>query len=393
MISVKKATPTNWNDVMQLNYGVPDINLISGKGLLVTDSEKKKYLDFLGGIATNILGHAHPAIVKAVSTQVAKLGHVSNFYSHPSGLALAKKLQEMTGDNTARVFFCNSGAEANEAALKLSRKTGKTRIVATIGGFHGRTMGALSLTGQESKRAPFRPLLKDVKHVPFGDITAMRKAVSKKTAMVIVEPILGEAGVVTPPEGYLKQLRALCDQHGVLLVFDCVQTGMGRTGHWFGYEHENVRPDVITLAKGIGGGLPLGAMITLGSTTPKFAPGEHGTTFGGNPIAAAAGLAAISVIEKNRLMPQAKSFEKRLKIKISAIRGVREVRGRGLLIGIALDGEYAKDLAAALSKNGFLVNAPNPETIRIAPALIVTKVQIDKFIAAFAKAMKEVNHG
>ena len=393
MSPVKKSSVTAWSDVMQLNYGTPEISLVSGKGLLVTDINKKKYLDFLGGIATNILGHAHPAIVKAVSAQVSKLGHVSNFYSHPSGLALAKKLQELTGDNSARVFFCNSGAEANEAALKLSRKTGKTRIVATTGAFHGRTMGALSLTGQESKRAPFRPLLKDIKHVAFGDINAMRKAVSKKTAMVIVEPILGEAGVITPPAGYLKDLRAICDEHGALLVLDCVQTGMGRTGNWFGYEHESVRPDVITLAKGIGGGLPLGAMITLGSTTPQFAPGEHGTTFGGNPIAAAAGLAAISVIEKNRLMTQARSFEKRLKIKLEAIRGVREVRGRGLLIGIALDGEYAKELAADLAKNGFLVNAPNLETIRIAPALIVTKAQIDKFIAAFAKSMREVNHG
>jgi acetylornithine aminotransferase len=393
MSPVKKSSVTAWSDVMQLNYGTPEISLVSGKGLLVTDINKKKYLDFLGGIATNILGHAHPAIVKAVSAQVSKLGHVSNFYSHPSGLALAKKLQELTGDNTARVFFCNSGAEANEAALKLSRKTGKTRIVATTGAFHGRTMGALSLTGQESKRAPFRPLLKDIRHVSFGDTNAMRKAVSKKTAMVIVEPILGEAGVITPPAGYLRDLRAICDEHGVLLVLDCVQTGMGRTGNWFGYEHENIRPDVITLAKGIGGGLPLGAMIILGSTTPQFAPGEHGTTFGGNPIAAAAGLAAISVIEKNRLMTQARSFEKRLKIKLEAIRGVREVRGRGLLIGIALDGEYAKELAADLAKNGFLVNAPNLETIRIAPALIVTKAQIDKFIAAFAKSMREVNHG
>ena len=393
MSPVKKLASTLWPDVMQLNYGSPDINLVSGKGLLVTDENQKKYLDFLSGIATNILGHAHPAIVKAVSTQISKLGHVSNFYSHPAGLALAKKLQELTGDNTARVFFCNSGAEANEAALKLSRKTGKTRIVATTGAFHGRTMGALSLTGQESKRAPFRPLLKDIKHVPFGDISAMYKAVSKKTAMVIVEPILGEAGVVTPPVGYLKDLRALCDEYGVLLVLDCVQTGMGRTGDWFGYEYENIRPDVITLAKGLGGGLPLGAMITLGSRTPQFLPGEHGTTFGGNPIAAAAGLAAISVIEKNRLLTQAKSFEKRLKIKLAAIRGVREVRGRGLLIGIALDGEYAKDLTTSLAKAGFLVNAPNQETIRIAPALIVTKLQIDKFIDAFAKAMKEVNRG
>ena len=393
MSPVKKETTALWSDVMQLNYGTPEITLVSGKGLMVTGSNKKKYVDFLSGIATNILGHAHPAIVKAVSTQVSKLGHVSNFYSHPAGLALAKKLQDLTGDNTSRVFFCNSGAEANEAALKISRKTGRTRIVATTGSFHGRTMGALSLTGQENKRAPFRPLLKDIKHVAFGDISAMRKAVSKKTAMVIVEPILGEAGVITPPDGYLKDLRILCNEHGVLLVFDCVQTGMGRTGQWFGYEHENIRPDVVTLAKGLGGGLPLGAMITLGSQTPQFAPGEHGTTFGGNPIAAAAGLAAISVIEKNLLLTQAKSFEKRLKIKLSAIRGVNEVRGRGLLIGIALDGDYSKDLASSLAKSGFLVNAPNPETIRIAPALIVTKLQIDKFIAAFNKAMREVHHG
>jgi acetylornithine/N-succinyldiaminopimelate aminotransferase len=393
MIKQKRDKTIAWADVMQLNYGNPEITLLSGKGLIVTDTNNKKYLDFLGGIATNILGHAHPAIVKAVNSQVSKLGHVSNFYSHPTGLALAKKLQELTGDNTARVFFCNSGAEANEAALKLSRKTGKRKIVATLGAFHGRTMGALSLTGQEGKRAPFRPLLKDIKHVPFGDISAMRKAVSRKTAMVIVEPILGEAGVMTPPMGYLKDLRNLCNEHGVLLVLDCVQTGMGRTGNWFGYEHENIRPDIITLAKGLGGGLPLGAMITLGSATPQFEPGEHGTTFGGNPIAAAAGLAAISVIEKNRLLTQAKSFEKRLKIKLAAIRGVSEVRGRGLLLGIALDGAYAKELAADLARRGFLVNAPNPETIRIAPALIVSLVQIDKFIAAFANAMREVNHG
>jgi len=388
-----KSNVVNWTDVMQLNYGTPEITLQSGKGIVVTDVNKKKYLDFLGGIATNILGHAHPAIVKAVSTQVTKLGHVSNFYSHPSGIALAKKLQELTGDKSARVFFCNSGAEANEAALKLSRKTGKTKIVATTGAFHGRTMGALSLTGQESKKAPFRPLIKDVKHVAFGDISAMRKAVSRKTAMVIVEPILGEAGVITPPAGYLKELRALCDQNNVLLVIDCVQTGMGRTGEWFGYEHENIRPDVITLAKGIGGGLPLGAMITLGSNAPQFAPGDHGTTFGGNPIAAAAGLAAINFIEKNRLMTQVKSFEKRLKIKLSAVRGVKEVRGRGLLIGIALDGPYSKELAARLAAAGFLVNSPNPESIRIAPALIVTKIQIDKFILAFSKIMREINHG
>ena len=392
-MSIVKKSGTNWIDVMQGNYGVPTITLKSGKGLVVTDTAGKKYLDFLGGIATNVLGHAHPVIVRAVSKQIATLGHVSNFYSHPSGIALAAKLQELTGDNTARVFFCNSGAEANEAALKLSRKTGRSKIVATNGSFHGRTIGALSLTGQPSKRNPFKPLLKGVKHVTFGDITAMRRAVNRKTAMVIVEPIMGEAGVIVPPFGYLKQLRDLCSEHGVLLVFDCVQTGIGRTGTWFGYEEEKIRPDVITLAKGLGGGLPLGAMITLGSNSPQFAPGEHGTTFGGNPVAAAAGLAAIEYITKNRLLASVKSFEKRLKIKLGAIRGVVEVRGRGLLLGIALDGDYAKALAAMLSQRGILVNAPNEETIRIAPALIVTKVQIDKFITVFKECMQEVNNG
>jgi acetylornithine aminotransferase len=392
-MSAAKTRNTSWSDVMQGNYGVPTITLKSGKGLVVTDTAGKRYLDFLGGIATNVLGHAHPVIVRAVSKQVATLGHVSNFYSHPSGIALAAKLQELTGDNTARIFFCNSGAEANEAALKLSRKTGRSKIVATTGSFHGRTMGALSLTGQPSKRDPFKPLLKGVKHVSFGDISAMRKAVNKKTAMVIVEPIMGEAGVIVPPFGYLKQLRELCSEHGVLLVFDCVQTGIGRTGTWFGYEEEKIRPDVITLAKGLGGGLPLGAMISLGSNCPQFAPGEHGTTFGGNPVSAAAGLAAIEFITKNRLMVSAKSYEKRLKIKLGAIRGVTEVRGRGLLLGIGLDGGYAKALAVKLSDRGILVNAPNEETIRIAPALTVSKVQIDRFISVFTQCMQEVERG
>lgn len=392
-MSAAKTRNTSWSDVMQGNYGVPTITLKSGKGLVVADTTGKRYLDFLGGIATNVLGHAHPVIVRAVSKQVATLGHVSNFYSHSSGIALAAKLQELTGDNTARIFFCNSGAEANEAALKLSRKTGRSKIVATTGSFHGRTMGALSLTGQPSKRDPFKPLLKGVKHVSFGDISAMRKAVNKKTAMVIVEPIMGEAGVIVPPFGYLKQLRELCSEHGVLLVFDCVQTGIGRTGTWFGYEEEKIRPDVITLAKGLGGGLPLGAMISLGSNCPQFAPGEHGTTFGGNPVSAAAGLAAIEFITKNRLMVSAKSYEKRLKIKLGVIRGVTEVRGRGLLLGIGLDGGYAKALAVKLSDRGILVNAPNEETIRIAPALTVSKVQIDRFISVFTQCMQEVERG
>lgn len=393
MSTSKGINSLNWLDVMQNNYGEPKITLASGKGLIVTDTSGKRYLDFLGGIATNVLGHAHPVIVRAVSKQIATLGHVSNLYSHPAGIALAKKLQELTGDDTARIFFCNSGAEANEAALKISRKTGRSKIVATTGAFHGRTMGALSLTGQESKRNPFKPLLKDIKHVTYGDISAMRRAVNKKTAMVIVEPIMGEAGVIVPPVGYLRQLRELCDEFGALLVLDCVQTGMGRTGTWFGYEDEKIFPDVITLAKGLGGGLPLGAMITLGENSPKFEPGEHGTTFGGNPVAAAAGLAAIDVITKSRLMISARSYEKRARIKLTARRGVTEVRGRGLLLGIGLDGDYAKALAEKLAERGVLVNAPNANTIRIAPALIVSKVQIDKFISIFTQCLLEVERG
>jgi acetylornithine/N-succinyldiaminopimelate aminotransferase len=286
-----------WKNSLQANYATPTIELVSGKGAVVTDSKGVEYLDFLAGIATNVLGHAHPAVVKAVTKQISTLGHVSNFYAHPNVMELAEKLIEMTGEKSARVFFCNSGAEANEAALKLSRKTGRTRIVATHGSFHGRTMGALSLTGQSEKRDPFKPLIKDITHVPYGDMGAMLKKVSKKTAMVIVEPIMGEAGVIVPPHGYLQALRELCDETGTLLVFDCVQTGMGRTGDWFGYEYSGIRPDVITLAKGLGGGLPLGAMIALGDAASLFAPGDHGSTFGGNPVTTAAGLAVIKTIE------------------------------------------------------------------------------------------------
>jgi acetylornithine aminotransferase len=223
-----------WNASIQNNYGTPGIALVKGKGVVVTDSDGNKYLDFLGGIATNILGHSHPAIIKAVSEQIATLSHVSNFYAHPNAINLAEKLIQMTGEKNAKVFFCQSGAEANEAALKLSRRTGKSKVVAAQGAFHGRTMGALSLTGQPAKREPFLPLIKGVKHVPYGDIGAMRKAVTKKTAMVIIEPIMGEAGVIVPPSDYLKQLREICNDKGALLVIDAVQTGMGRTGDWFG---------------------------------------------------------------------------------------------------------------------------------------------------------------
>jgi acetylornithine aminotransferase len=384
-----KTMINRWSNSVQNNYGSPSIALVKGKGLVVTDADGKQYLDFLGGIATNILGHAHPAIVKAVTNQVSILSHVSNFYVHPNAVELAEKLISMTGDKGAKVFFCQSGAEANEAALKLSRRTGKVRVVAAQGAFHGRTMGALSLTGQPSKREPFLPLIKGVKHVPYGDLEAMRKAVSKKTAMVIIEPIMGEAGVIVPPADYLQELRTLCDAKGALLVIDAVQTGMGRTGDWFGYEYSGITPDVITLAKGLGGGLPLGAMIALGKAADLFQPGDHGSTFGGNPVTTAAGLAAIKFIESQKLLKKVEKQGAYLMQELALIPGVAEVRGAGLLLGIELESLKSSDVANALQNCGVLVNAANPTTIRLAPALIVTDVQIKKFISIFKKVIHD----
>lgn len=390
---MKKSAIINWDDVMMTNYGTPSRTFVSGKGCVLKDDQGKSYLDFLAGIATNVLGHGHPAVIKAVTKQVSTLAHVSNFFAHPQGLLLASRLQKMTGDPNARIFFCNSGAEANEAALKISRRTGRSRIVATQGSFHGRTMGALSMTGQPSKREPFIPLLKGITHVPYGDLSAMSRAVSKKTSMVIVEPIMGEAGVITPDDGYLAGLRAICDRVGALLVFDCVQTGIGRTGQWFGFEHEKVQPDVVTLAKGIGGGLPLGATIAYGRAAQLLQPGDHGTTFGGNPIACAAANAVLDVIESKKLMQSAKVLEKKIKKCLSGTPGVSEVRGRGLLLGIELTAPLAKKVATSMLDAGIIVNAANDQTIRIAPPLIVTMAQIEEFIVTFKKVLKEIDNG
>lgn len=385
-----KKMLSRWSSVVQNNYGTPSIVLVKGKGIVMTDADGKQYLDFLGGIATSILGHAHPAIVKAVTRQISTLSHVSNFYAHPNSVQLAEKLTAMTGDKNAKVFFCQSGAEANEAALKLSRRTGKVRVVAAQGAFHGRTMGALSLTGQQAKREPFLPLIKGIKHVPFGDIDAMRKAVTKKTAMVIIEPIMGEAGVIVPPADYLQQLRKLCDEKGALLVIDAVQTGMGRTGDWFGYEYSGIKPDVITLAKGLGGGLPLGAMIALGKAADLFQPGDHGSTFGGNPVTTAAGLAAITFIESQNILQKVEKQGAELMQELALVPGVSEVRGAGLLLGIELTTANPSEIATALRNEGVLVNAANSTTIRIAPALTVTDIQIKKFISIFKKVMNDV---
>jgi len=374
---------------MQATYSTPRLLLSKGQGAYLFDSEGSKYVDFLGGIATNALGHNHPKIVKAINSQVKKLGHVSNIYAHDPGLALAENLLKMTGDDSSRVYFCNSGTEAVEAAIKLSRLTGRKEIISAHGSFHGRTMGSLSLTAQPKKQNPFKPLLKHIKYVKFGDLKSLERKISRRTAMVILEPIMGEAGVIVPPDGYLKGVRELCSKYGALLAFDCVQTGMGRTGTWFGYEHEGINPDIITLAKGIGGGLPLGAMITIGEKSNLFQPGSHGSTFGGNPISCAAANAVISEIKEKRYLLSNLKKGKLLKESIRDISGVREIRGRGLLIGIEFTNPIADNVVWKLEKAGFLINSVNPNTIRIAPSYLIK----DSEIKRFTESLREIVGG
>ena len=384
-MSKNQLQQERWKASIQNNYGAPDISLVKGVGAQVWDADGNEYLDFLGGIATNILGHAHPALISAITKQANELGHVSNLYSHPRAIELAEKLKDLTGSTEAKVFFCNSGAEANEAALKLSRLSGRKKIVSTLGSFHGRTIGALSITGQVAKRKAFLPLLKGVAFIPYNDVKAAKKAISKKVAMVIVEPIQGENGVVVPDLGYLKTLREITSKHGALLVFDCVQTGMGRTGQWFGFEHEGVVPDVITLAKGLGGGLPLGAMIAIGSASSLFEPGSHGSTFGGSPVACASALASIKYLEDESILQRVKTLELTLKLEISKNPIVAKVRGSGLLIGIVLKEPIAKKFVSDLQINGVLANATSDSVIRIAPPLIVSDSQVSQFIEVFRK--------
>jgi acetylornithine aminotransferase len=370
-----------WSQSMMNNYGTPQIALVRGEGAVLTDENGKDYVDFLGGIAVNALGHAHPAVVAAVTQQIRQLGHVSNFYVAEPPVALAELLLALAG-RTGRVIFGNSGAEANEAAFKLSRLTGRTHVVATHGAFHGRTMGALALTGQPSKADPFRPLPGEVTHVDFGDLSDLDCVVSEHTAMVILEPIQGENGVVVPPPGYLAGAREICTKAGALLVLDEVQTGIGRTGHWFHHQSEGIEPDIITLAKGLGGGLPLGACLAFGPAADLFTPGSHGTTFGGNPVACAAGLAVIRTIAGEGLLDHVKRVGEQLRRGLEGNPMVAEVRGAGLLLGVVLHEPDAARLTAALKDAGFLVNACQPDVIRLAPPLIVSAEQADALVAA-----------
>ncbi|MEU6808736.1 acetylornithine transaminase [Streptomyces sp. NPDC046831] len=377
-----------WQGALMDNYGTPRLPLVRGEGTRLWDADGHQYLDFVGGIAVNALGHAHPAVVEAVSRQIATLGHVSNLFVAEPPVALAERLLQLFGRD-GRVYFCNSGAEANEGAFKIGRLTGRRHMVATRGGFHGRTMGALALTGQPGKQEPFAPLPGDVTHVPYGDAQALAAAVTDETALVVIEPIQGENGVVVPPAGYLKAARAITAATGALLVLDEVQTGVGRTGHWFAYQaHEGVLPDVVTLAKGLGGGLPLGATVAFGRAAELLRPGQHGTTFGGNPVACAAGLAVLDTLADEGLLENVKRQGERLRVGIEGTGGsprhplIDRVRGAGLLLGIVLTGPLAPMVQQAAQDAGFLVNAPAPDVVRLMPPLNLGDDEVDAFLEA-----------
>ncbi|MED7950836.1 acetylornithine transaminase [Streptomyces sp. BE303] len=384
-----------WQHAFTDNYGTPRIPLVRGEGSKLWDADGKEYTDLLGGIAVNVLGTAHPAIVAAVGRQIATLGHISNLFMAEPTISLAERLLALDG-REGRVFFCNSGAEANEAAFKIGRRTGRTHVVALEGGFHGRTMGALALTGQPAKQEPFRPLPGDVTHVPFGDVEALRAAVTTETAAVFLEPIQGENGAVPLPDGYLAAAREITRATGTLLVLDEIQTGIGRTGHWYAHQaFEGVEPDVVTLAKGLGGGLPVGAVLAFGEAADLLTPGQHGTTFGGNPVVAAAALAVLDTIESEGLLEHVRKIGDRLRHGVEAIGDplVSHVRGAGLLLGIVLTEPVAGAIQAGLQEAGFLVNAAVPDAIRLAPPLVLTEEEADAFLAALPDVLRAVREG
>lgn len=403
----------DWDDAILGNYPTPPIQLVSGAGEYVTDSEGRRYLDLLSGIAVNALGHAHPAIVEAVTQQISTLGHTSNLHAQPQTIRLAQRLKQLliagieqqggadaaSGEESeqlhlargAKVFFSNSGAEANEAAFKIARATGRSRILAATHGFHGRTMGALALTGQPAKQEPFRPLPSGVEFYPYGDAEALRARVldtelggPDSVAAIFLEPIQGETGVIPAPEGFLTQVRQLCDEHGILMVVDEVQTGIGRTGSWFAFQHEGILPDVVTLAKGLGGGLPIGATIAL-PAAQLIAPGMHGTTFGGNPVVSAAALAVLDTIEGEGLLNHVRAMGEKLRAALESHSAVELVRGRGLMLGVVLK----QPLQVQPLDYGVIVNQPQPNVIRLVPPLSITNTAVDEAIATLTHMLDD----
>ncbi len=372
-------------------FGPPKLVLARGEGAHVWDVDGNEYVDLLGGIAVNALGHGHPALVGAVTTQLQTLGHISNFFTSGPQVELAEKLLTLlgVGPGNGKVFFTNSGTEANEAAFKLTRRTGRTRVVVAEGSFHGRTMGALALTSKAAYRTPFEPLPGEVTFVPYGDTEALAAAVTDETAAVLLEPIQGEAGVVIPPAGYLAAARAVADEHGALLWLDEVQTGMGRVGRWFAFATSGILPDVVTVAKGLGGGFPIGACIGLGDAGKLLEPGNHGTTFGGNPVACAAALAVLATIESDDLLEHATVLGQKLRDGLGADPRVTEVRGEGLLIGLDLAADAAADVVSAAQQAGFIVNNPTPSRIRLAPPLVLTADDAESFLRAWPAILDE----
>ena len=382
------ALLARWRDVGMGTYGTPPLALVRGSGSTVWDTEGREYLDLVAGIAVCAVGHAHPRVLAAVAEQLGRLGHVSNLYLTEPAVALAERLVALAGV-PGRAFFCNSGAEANEAALKLARRHGraiadtKVEVVAAEGSFHGRTLGALSITGQPAKRTAFEPLPGPVRFVPYGDTDALAAAVGPHTAAVVLEPIQGEGGVVVPPDGYLAAAREITRAHDALLVLDEVQTGIGRTGTWFAWQHAHVVPDVMTLAKGLGGGLPIGACLGFGPAAEALQAGDHASTFGGNPVVCAAALAVLDTVAEDQLLDRALAAGERLAEGLAGVGGpVAAVRGRGLLRAIELAEPVARTFEVAARDAGFLVNALADDLVRLAPPLIITDDEVDRFVAA-----------
>lgn len=388
-----------WSETLMDNYGTPAVKIVSASGSTVTDSEGRTHLDLLAGIAVNALGYGHPAIVDAVSKQVANFAHTSNlFQTDPAidlGAALIERFargnDELAGQT--RVFFCNSGAEANEAAFKLARLTGKRRILAAEHGFHGRTMGSLAMTGQPDKRKAFEPMPMGVEFYPYGDIDYLRKLVAinpTDVAAIIMEPVQGETGVIPAPEGFLTDVRALCDENEILFIVDEVQTGIGRTGDFFAHQHEGVVPDVVTMAKGLGGGMPIGACLAYGKAAKLFTPGSHGTTFGGNPVSCAAGNAVLGVIDEEFCAEVARKGSE-FAAQITQIAQVESVRGRGLMLGVVLKGEWAKQAVAKGADYGLILNAPSASVLRLTPPLIITDAELTHATEQLAKLLAEIS--
>lgn len=390
---------TSWREDagrdLTINAGERMALFVRGEGAYLWDGDGKRYLDFLAGIAVNSLGHAHPVFVDAVSRQAATLAHVSNYFATPPQLALAARLKRLAGTGPAgRVYFGNSGAEANEAAFKLARLHGgaeRPRILSLLDSFHGRTMGTLALTGKPWMQEPFGPMVPGVEHID-ATVEALEAAMDDRVAALVLEPIKGEAGVIELPEGFLRAAREITQRHGALLIVDEIQTGAGRTGAWFAFQHAGIVPDAITLAKGIGGGFPIGALVTFGAAGELFYPGTHGSTFGGNPLATAVSGAVLGEIERAGLVQNAVERGTQLRERIAGLGSalVTGTRGQGLLIGVALAHPVAKAVVAAAQQHGLIINAPNDDTIRLAPPLTIGDVEIDEFIDLFGRALATV---